>query len=67
MVYRVKIVSLVDHARINSLTVAMMEVPCCQGPLAVAHDALSRAQRKIPLKAVIVGINAGETLEEKWV
>jgi len=66
-IYRDKIVALVDHARINTLTVAMMEVPCCQGLLAIAQDALSRAQRKIPLKAVIVGINGGETLEEKWV
>jgi NAD-dependent dihydropyrimidine dehydrogenase PreA subunit len=66
-IYREKIVALIDHARINTLTVAMMEVPCCQGLLAIAQDALSRAQRKIPLKAVIVGINGGETLEEKWI
>jgi len=66
-IYRDKIVALVDHARINTLTVAMMEVPCCQGLLATAQDALSQAQREIPLKAIIVGINGGETLDEKWV
>jgi hypothetical protein len=64
-IYCDKIVALIDHARINTLTVIMMEVPCCQGLLAIARDALSRARRKIPLKEVIVGINGGETLEEK--
>jgi NAD-dependent dihydropyrimidine dehydrogenase PreA subunit len=66
-IYHEKIVALIDQARINTLTVAMMEVPCCQGLLAIARDALQHAQRKIPLKAITVGINGGETLDEKWI
>ncbi len=66
-VYRDKLVALIDHARINTLTVVMMEVPCCRGLLAIAQDAASRAQRRIPVKAVIVGIDSGETLAEDWV
>ncbi|HTP59763.1 MAG TPA: 4Fe-4S binding protein [Spirochaetia bacterium] len=66
-VYRDKIVAMIDKARINTLTVLMMEVPCCRGLLAIAQDAASRAQRKVPLKAVVVSIESGETLAEEWV
>lgn len=66
-VYRDKLVALIDNARINTLTVIMMEVPCCRGLLAIAQDAASRAKRRIPVKAVIVGIDSGETLAEDWV
>jgi len=66
-VYRDKLVALIDQARINTLTVVMMEVPCCRGLLAIAQEAASRAHRKVPLKAVIVGIDAGEVLAEEWV
>ena len=59
-VYRDKIMAKVDTARINTLTVVMMEVPCCRGLLAIAQDALSRCNRKVPLKAVIAGIENGE-------
>jgi ferredoxin len=66
-VYRDKIIAMIDKARINTLTVVMMEVPCCRGLLAIVQDAASRAQRKVPLKAVIVAIENGETLAEEWV
>jgi len=65
--YRDNIVAMIDKACINTLTVVMMEVPCCRGLLALAQDALSRAHRKVPLKAVIVGIEDGQTLAEEWV
>ena len=47
-VYRDKIMAMVDTARINTLTVVMMEAPCCRGRLAIAQDALSRCNRKVP-------------------
>lgn len=66
-IYRDKIAALIDDARISTLTVAMMEVPCCRGLLAIAQDAVSRAHRRIPLKAVIVSIGDGKILEEEWI
>jgi ferredoxin len=58
-VYREKLTALIDHAQINSLTVMMMEVPCCRGLLALAEQACAKATRKIPLKAAIVSISDG--------
>ncbi len=66
-IYRDKIIAMADTARINTLTVVMMEVPCCRGLLAIAQDALSRAERKVPLKAVVVAIDDGHILAEEWV
>jgi len=64
-IYTEKIVSLIDHAKINTLTVMIMEVPCCSGLLGIARSAASQASRKIPVKSVVVGIN-GKILKEEW-
>ena len=66
-IYREKITALMDHARINTLTVMMMEVPCCSGLLSIAEQAREKAHRKVPLKAVTVGIQGGSVLSERWV
>jgi Pyruvate/2-oxoacid:ferredoxin oxidoreductase delta subunit len=66
-IYREKITALIDHAQIASLTVVMMQVPCCRGLLAVAQQAREQAHRPIPLKAVVVSIDDGSVLSEQTV
>jgi NAD-dependent dihydropyrimidine dehydrogenase PreA subunit len=66
-IYREKITALIDHAQISTLTVLMMEVPCCRGLLALAQQACAKAHRKVPLKAAIVSIDGGSLLSEEWV
>jgi hypothetical protein len=65
-IYVEKLVALIDTAKVNTISVMMMEVPCCGGLLQMVRAALSKASRKVPVKKVIVGIN-GEVLEEEWV
>ncbi|MFX1346964.1 MAG: 4Fe-4S ferredoxin, partial [Promethearchaeota archaeon] len=65
-IYIEKIKSLIDDAKINTLTVAIMEVPCCSGLLALAQEGAKRASRKVPIKYIVVGIQ-GEILKEEWV
>jgi NAD-dependent dihydropyrimidine dehydrogenase PreA subunit len=65
-IYIEKLTAMIDVARINTITVMMMEVPCCGGLLQMAKQALASASRKVPLKKIIVGIN-GEILQEEWV
>jgi NAD-dependent dihydropyrimidine dehydrogenase PreA subunit len=65
-VYTKKIKALIDEARINTLTVAIMQVPCCGGLLHIAKQAAEQARRKVPIKCVTVGIK-GEILKEEWV
>jgi len=64
-VYSEKIRSLADDARINTLTVIIMQVPCCRGLVALTQKALAEAARKVPVKVVTVGIQ-GEILSEDW-
>ncbi len=64
-IYIEKIKSLIDDAKINTLTVAIMEVPCCSGLLGLAQEGAKRANRKVPIKYVVVGIK-GNILKEEW-
>ena len=64
-VYIEKIKTLIDSAKINTLTVAIMEVPCCSGLLALAQEGAKRANRKVPIKYVVISVQ-GEILKEEW-
>jgi hypothetical protein len=61
-----KLVALIDQAEIQSITVAIMEVPCCSGLLRIAQTAAKRAVRKIPIMCSIIGIR-GQVPEEEAV
>ncbi|MGE5235184.1 MAG: ATP-binding protein [Acidobacteriota bacterium] len=50
------LVALIDRAEIASLTVAVMEVPCCAGLVRLAHAAARRAHREVPLRVVVIDI-----------
>jgi len=62
-VYLEKLVALIDNAGIASLTVMVMEVPCCGGLLRLAQVAAARAAREIPVRSLVVGIT-GEILAD---
>jgi len=63
--YIQKLASMIADSKINSLSVIMMEVPCCGGLLAMAEAARQQAGRNVPIKRIIVGIK-GDVLEEDW-
>ena len=65
-IYVEKIKALIDVAQINTLTVVIMQVPCCGGLLHIAKQAAAQASRKVPIKCVTVGIK-GDVLKEEWV
>lgn len=65
-VYAEKLKMLIENAQINTITVMIMEVPCCGGLLQMAKDAIESANRKIPLKLIQVGLQ-GNILKEEWV
>jgi hypothetical protein len=65
-VYVEKIKTLIETARINTLTVLIMQVPCCMGLVNLAMEALSKSARKVPVKSVVVSLQ-GEILSEEWI
>jgi hypothetical protein len=42
---------------IKSITVAIMEVPCCRGLDIMTREALQKSGREIPLESLVIGIN----------
>ena len=62
-IYREKITSWIDDAKIKSLNVLIMQVPCCTGLLNLAQQAVEKAERKISLTYTVVGVQ-GDILEQ---
>ena len=65
-IYLEKLRALIDEAKINTLTVMIMQVPCCGGLLHLAQTAVEQASRNVPIKAMVVGLQ-GDILQEDWV
>ncbi len=62
--YVEKIQGLIEDAKVNTLTVVTMEVPCCNGLLAMVKKAAAASKRKVPVKHVVIGIQGGVKSEE---
>jgi hypothetical protein len=50
-----------QEADIRSITVLVMEVPCCQGLPEIIREGMNMAGEKIPLEKVVIG-RTGEVL-----
>lgn len=64
--YIAKIIEMIDSAEINTLTVVIMEVPCCGGLIQLVQTAAQKASRKVPIKKIVVGVQ-GDIKEETWI
>jgi NAD-dependent dihydropyrimidine dehydrogenase PreA subunit len=64
-IYIEKLSAMIDIAKINTITVIMMEVPCCGGLLQMVRAALNNSSRKVPVRKIITGIN-GSILQDEW-
>ncbi len=64
-IYVQKLVKLIDDARVNTITVVIMEVPCCGGLSQMVQVATQMASRRVPVKEVVIGIK-GDILSEEW-
>jgi NAD-dependent dihydropyrimidine dehydrogenase PreA subunit len=64
--YIEKIRSWIDDAKINTLTVITMQVPCCSGLVYLAKQGAAKATRKVPIKSIVVSLQ-GEILHEEWI
>jgi len=65
-IYIQKLVGLIDQSKVNTITVVIMEVPCCGGLSRTVKLATQMASRKVPVKEVVISIR-GEVLTEEWV
>jgi len=64
-VYIDKLSEMIDTAMIDTLTVLIMEVPCCSGLVKIAQMAREQAKRNVPMKVVVISVQ-GEIKKEEW-
>ena len=56
-IYFEKLKALVDTSHVNTITVMIMEVPCCSGLLRMVRDAVASASRKVPVRLLAVSLD----------
>ncbi len=59
--YIQKFADIFNAAELKSLTVAVMEVPCCQGLPVIVEKGMEMAGKKVPLEKVVISLR-GEVL-----
>jgi hypothetical protein len=55
--YEEKLARIFTENDIKSITVAIMEVPCCRGLDVMTREALRLSGKEIPIESVIIGID----------
>ncbi|MDP2036682.1 MAG: 4Fe-4S binding protein [Ignavibacteria bacterium] len=61
-VYLDKLIAMINDANIKSITVVIMQVPCCSGLAQLAKQAVEQANREVPIKVIVIGVQ-GEILQ----
>ncbi len=61
--YIKKLVAFLEEGGIRSITVLIMEVPCCGGLVRLVQEALRQAPRSVPLRVQVLSIE-GELIKE---
>jgi len=64
-IYIEKLIALINQSGISSLTVAIMQVPCCSGLVRMVMAAMEKSSRTIPVRKIVVSVK-GAILQEEW-
>lgn len=57
--YVEKLAELIASNTVYSITVAIMEVPCCSGLWRIVAEAMERSGKSIAVRKVVIGMNGG--------
>lgn len=55
--YEEKLVAMLQHASLASITVVIMEVPCCSGLVRLLQRAVALAGASVPVRVAVVGVS----------
>ncbi len=61
-VYLDKLITMINEANIQTISVVIMQVPCCGGLAQLAKQALEQANREVPINVTVIGVQ-GEILQ----
>lgn len=62
-IYIQKLIKLIDEARIKSISIVLMEVPCCGGLAGMVQAALSQCLNEVQVTVTVIGIQ-GDIIAE---
>ena len=57
---------LIDGAKIDTLTVLVMEASCRRGLMRIVRQAREQARRHIPVEVIVLSVG-GETANGQWI
>jgi hypothetical protein len=52
-----KLAAIIAQNQIQSVTVTIMEVPCCRGLAMFAQQAVAKSGKDVPLEIVVIGVD----------
>lgn len=52
-----KLAAMIANNNVQSVTVTIMEVPCCRGLAMLANEAVKKSGKDVPVEVVVIGIN----------
>ncbi len=55
--YVEKLAAMIRNNDIQSITVTIMEVPCCRGLAMLAQEALKQSGKDVPLEIAVIGVD----------
>jgi hypothetical protein len=55
--YVEKLAAMIAQNDIKSVTVTIMEVPCCRGLAMFAQQAIAKSGKDVPLEIAVIGVN----------
>lgn len=55
--YVEKLAAMIAHNDIQSVTVTIMEVPCCRGLAMFAQQAIAQSGKDVPLEIAVIGVD----------
>lgn len=55
--YIEKLAAMISNNDIQSVTVTIMEVPCCRGLAMMAQQAIAQSGKDVPLEVAIIGVD----------
>lgn len=62
-IYFDKLVAMIKNSNLKSISVLIMQVPCCSGLYHLAAEAIKQSGKDIPIRVVIISVN-GQILKE---
>ncbi len=66
-VYEEKLVAMLRHASLASVTVLIMEVPCCSGLVRLLERAAARAGVAVPMRVAVLGVDGALTYDSSQI